>query len=244
MENNLNVIFIPNNSDNYCYYCYKDGLFEEGFFVDVSEADKAIEFATELGITPKYLLTTHKHWDHSSGNAQMMSQFPELKVLVGAKDASGKNKISLASKKSICTDPVSDGLTFETGGMTINCMHTPCHTKGHICYYVTVEGENNQIVRSKEETSGYSQVTGFSKAAFTGDTLFIGTTGKFFEGTAKQMHSNIERLTALPEDTMIFPGHEYTVKSLQFCKSMDQENQKLDQVLEESQELVSEGNLK
>ena len=139
---------------------------------------------------------------------------------------------------------MSDGLTFETGGMTITCMHTPCHTKGHICYYVTVEGENNQIVRSKEETSGYSQVTGFSKAAFTGDTLFIGTTGKFFEGTAKQMHSNIERLTALPEDTMIFPGHEYTVKSLQFCKSMDQDNQKLDQVLEESQELVSEGNLK
>ena len=107
MENNLNVIFIPNNSDNYCYYCYKDGLFEEGFFVDVSEADKAIEFATELGISPKYLLTTHKHWDHSSGNAQMMSQFPELKVLVGAKDASGKNIINLSrSLLIICTTTI------------------------------------------------------------------------------------------------------------------------------------------
>lgn len=232
MSSGLKVIFIPNNSDNYCYYCYKDDI-DAGFFVDVCESNKAIDFANTLGITPKYILTTHKHWDHAGGNKDMHKAYPDLKIYGGEKD-----------HVDACTNPVSDGDTFSIGGMDIKCLHTPCHTKGSTCYFVTSDGgeeSKEELQRGKNDKTYHSEVSGFTKAAFTGDTLFIGTVGKFFEGTAKDMHGNLEKLHKLPEDTMIFPGHEYTIASLDFCKKMDSNNEKLESVYEESQKLLDEG---
>jgi glyoxylase-like metal-dependent hydrolase (beta-lactamase superfamily II) len=57
---------------------------------------------------------------------------------------------------------VGQGAVVTVGGLTVRCLSTPCHTSGHICYYVT-QGEE--------------------RAVFTGDTLFLGGCGRFFEGT-------------------------------------------------------------
>jgi len=64
---------------------------------------------------------------------------------------------------------------------------TPGHTKGHIVYYMPEE-----------------------KALFTGDTLFNLCIGGLFEGSPTEMRSSLEKIKALPNDTLIFPGHEYT----------------------------------
>lgn len=48
-----------------------------------------------------------------------------------------------------------------------------------------------------------------------GDTLFVGGCGRFFEGTAKQMVHNMKRIGGLPEHTLLYVGHEYTVKNLE-----------------------------
>ena len=68
----------------------------------------------------------------------------------------------------------------------MKCLFTPCHTTGHICYYITSEGEED-------------------KAVFTGDTLFIGSCGRFFEGTADQMYKSLGKLAALPKETVSAP---------------------------------------
>ncbi|KAM7276916.1 hypothetical protein ACFE04_018782 [Oxalis oulophora] len=87
------------------------------------------------------------------------------------------------------------------------------HTKGHISYYVT-------------ENEGEDQ------AVFTGDTLFIAGCGKFFEGTAEQMHQSLcVTLGSLPKPTRVYCGHEYTVKNLQFALTVEPENTKLQQKL-------------
>jgi hydroxyacylglutathione hydrolase len=59
------------------------------------------------------------------------------------------------------------------------------------------------------------------RCVFTGDTVFIGGCGKFFEGAANQMLSNMDLFTGLegkeaffPEDTLIFCGHEYAAPNL------------------------------
>lgn len=71
--------------------------------------------------------------------------------------------------------------------MNVKCLFTPCHTTGHICYYV-----------SKNED-------GFQPAVFTGDTLFISGCGRFFEGTADQMYNAlITILSKLPGNTVKF----------------------------------------
>ena len=62
-------------------------------------------------------------------------------------------------------------------------MFTPCHTTGHICYFFTGGGDTPSV--------------------FTGDTLFLGGCGRFFEGTADQMHEAlVGKLAKLPDETV------------------------------------------
>ncbi|CAM9478359.1 unnamed protein product [Ectocarpus sp. 6 AP-2014] len=105
------------------------------------------------------------------------------------------------------TRTVKDGDTLRVGGITVKCIHTSGHTMGHICYYAT-EGEQ--------------------KAVFTGDTLFVGGAGRFFEGTPEEMqHSLCDKLGKLPPETLVYCGHEYTSSNYLFAQSLDPENEDL-----------------
>ncbi|KAJ3313524.1 hypothetical protein HDU76_002623 [Blyttiomyces sp. JEL0837] len=60
---------------------------------------------------------------------------------------------------------------------------------------------------------------------FTGDTLFVGGAGRFFEGTAKDMHMNVQKMASLiPGNTLIWPGHEYAFGNLTFAKALEPSN--------------------
>ena len=66
----------------------------------------------------------------------------------------------------------------------MKALHTPCHTQDSICYYFQ---------------------DGDQRAVFTGDTLFIGGCGRFFEGTPEEMHKALNKtLAELPDDTKVF----------------------------------------
>ena len=63
-------------------------------------------------------------------------------------------------------------------------------------------------------------------ALFTGDTLFIGGVGKFFEGSPEDARDTLFRVIgSLPDDTLVFCGHEYTVSNLEFAVIVDPENE-------------------
>ncbi|KAJ3526101.1 hypothetical protein NM208_g11349 [Fusarium decemcellulare] len=94
------------------------------------------------------------------------------------------------------------GETFKLGDITVKGVHTPCHTQDSICFFME---------------------DGSDKAVFTGDTLFIGGCGRFFEGSAAEMHEALnKRLAALPDDTLVYPGHEYTKSNVKFAASVSQ----------------------
>ena len=80
-------------------------------------------------------------------------------------------------------------------------IHVPGHTKGHICFHFYKE-----------------------KLLFTGDTLFSLGCGRIFEGTYEQMFSSLNKIKAMPPDTQIFCGHEYTLNNSKFCIKHDSEN--------------------
>jgi len=67
---------------------------------------------------------------------------------------------------------------------------------------------------------------------FCGDTLFACGCGRIFEGTPVQMYTSLQKLAALPDDTRIYCGHEYTLKNLQFAKQVEPENRLIAQRLE------------
>uniref|UniRef100_A0A0R3S212 hydroxyacylglutathione hydrolase n=1 Tax=Elaeophora elaphi TaxID=1147741 RepID=A0A0R3S212_9BILA len=106
------------------------------------------------------------------------------------------------------TNKVRDGDIFKIGELDVKCLYTPCHTTGSICYYVT-------------DANG-------DKVVFTGDTLFIGGCGRFFEGNATDMDSALnEKLGSLPNDTKVYCGHEYTVDNLKFAHSVEPKNDEI-----------------
>lgn len=88
------------------------------------------------------------------------------------------------------------------GNVAIRALHTPCHTQDSICYY------------AEDKTSG-------DKVVFTGDTLFIAGCGRFFEGNAREMdHALNTVLGGLPDETLVYPGHEYTKSNVKFVESV------------------------
>ncbi|OJJ51021.1 hypothetical protein ASPZODRAFT_127017 [Penicilliopsis zonata CBS 506.65] len=104
--------------------------------------------------------------------------------------------------QAVTTTPKHDE-TFKIGErITVTALHTPCHTQDSICYFMQ---------------------DGDQRVVFTGDTLFIAGCGRFFEGNAKEMHVALnEILASLPDDTKVYPGHEYTKANVKFCLSVSQ----------------------
>jgi len=90
---------------------------------------------------------------------------------------------------------------------TSRCLATPCHTKDSICYYVTDSSSDDQ-----------------PGGVFTGDTLFVAGCGRFFEGTGSEMVAALEYLGSLPDETLVYNGHEYTQDNLAFGKHVDPAN--------------------
>ncbi|PNS17598.1 hypothetical protein CAC42_2993 [Sphaceloma murrayae] len=100
------------------------------------------------------------------------------------------------------TKTPSHGDVFNVGSIKVKALHTPCHTQDSICFLFE---------------------DGNDRAVFTGDTLFIGGCGRFFEGTAEEMHKALnETLAALPDDTKVYPGHEYTKSNVKFAVTVAQ----------------------
>jgi hydroxyacylglutathione hydrolase len=99
------------------------------------------------------------------------------------------------------TDLLDDKQQFDVAGIGVKALHIPGHTLGAVAY--VAEG-----------------------AAFTGDTLFAAGCGRLFEGTPAQMYESLNlTLGALPDDTRIYCGHEYTVNNLRFAESLEPGNQ-------------------
>ncbi|KPX17350.1 Hydroxyacylglutathione hydrolase [Pseudomonas syringae pv. delphinii] len=80
----------------------------------------------------------------------------------------------------------------------------PGHTLGHIAFY-------------------HEDAT--APLLFSGDTLFAAGCGRLFEGTPGQMHTSLERLAALPDSTLIYCAHEYTLSNLRFAQAVEPDNQ-------------------
>eukprot|EP01119_Soliformovum_irregulare_P016388 TRINITY_DN4725_c0_g1_i1.p1 TRINITY_DN4725_c0_g1~~TRINITY_DN4725_c0_g1_i1.p1 ORF type:complete len:258 (-),score=55.11 TRINITY_DN4725_c0_g1_i1:35-808(-) len=103
---------------------------------------------------------------------------------------------------------VKDQDTLKVGDLSVKVHFTPCHTSGHVLYEATTGSEPG--------------------ALFTGDTLFIGGCGRFFEGTADQMnHALNEVIASLPDETRVYCGHEYTEANLKFAVSVEPNNDAL-----------------
>lgn len=95
---------------------------------------------------------------------------------------------------------VGGGDVVKLGETQFEVIESGGHTLGHIAYFDAAD-----------------------RIAFVGDTLFALGCGRMFEGTAEQMWSSLQRLTALPDETRVYCAHEYTAANARFALSVDQD---------------------
>jgi hydroxyacylglutathione hydrolase len=96
---------------------------------------------------------------------------------------------------------VREGDTVSLGPLEAVVLEVPAHTAGHIAYHLPSE-----------------------ELIFVGDTLFAMGCGRLFEGTAEQMHVNLQRLAQLPPQTLVYCAHEYTLSNARFAVTVEPGN--------------------
>lgn len=192
----LRVQLVPMFTDNYSYLCWREGS-ADAFVVDPAEPSAVRAAAAEHQVTLSAVLTTHKHADHAGGNEELAADIDSLHVVGPKAEADHIPCINRA---------VEHDEQFDAAGVTLTALSTPCHTRGHAMYFVP------------ESESGGAPVL------FSGDTLFVGGCGRFFEGDAADMHAALDIVRALPPSTRLYCGHEYTLSNLMFAATLEAGN--------------------
>jgi hydroxyacylglutathione hydrolase len=139
----------------------------------------------------------------------------ELKGLYGARVTGPEAE---ADRIPGLTRPVAEGSRFDFAGHPIEVIETPGHTLGHITYYLPDDD-----------------------LAFTGDTLFSLGCGRIFEGDPQMMWESVSKIAALPGDTRVYCGHEYTLSNARFAATVEPENEALKARIAEVEALRAEG---
>ena len=100
--------------------------------------------------------------------------------------------------------PLAQGDVIDVLGRRFTVIDIPGHTAGHIAYHHAASDG--------------------APVLFCGDTLFSAGCGRLFEGTPSQMHDSLSKLAALPAQTLVCCGHEYTLSNLKFAQAVEPAN--------------------
>jgi hydroxyacylglutathione hydrolase len=176
--------------------CYIAGCPETkaGAVIDPGgDPERILSEVERLGLSIKYVLNTHAHFDHTDANGAIvratgatLALHPlDLPLL---KASGGAALFGLQADPSPLPDlELQDGDELEVGTLRFQVLHTPGHTPGHVCFYEQAEG-----------------------VLFDGDVLFQRSIGRtdLPGGSYQQMMDSIQRvLFALPEETVVYSGH-------------------------------------
>ncbi|HEX5479000.1 MAG TPA: MBL fold metallo-hydrolase [Dehalococcoidia bacterium] len=157
------------------------------------EPGEILAMAREMGVSIKYIANSHGHIDHVLGVAGIR-EATGARFLLHPADAEMVRNTSESAKRWMGAEipnppppdaPLADGDEIDIDGVKLHVLHTPGHTPGSVCFYA------NGVV-------------------FAGDTLFAGSIGRTdLPGGDydQEMGSIVERLLALPDDTIVLPGH-------------------------------------
>ncbi|MBW2323920.1 MAG: MBL fold metallo-hydrolase [Deltaproteobacteria bacterium] len=178
----------------FCYIVGDDSSKTCALIDPAAEVGKILRETENLGLKVTQVINTHGHSDHTGGNAQIIAA-ANASLLIHQLDAKRLGKITtrtfsriLGGKGSPPADRLlEDGDTIDIGEQSLKVIHTPGHTMGGICLY----------------TPGH---------VFTGDTLFVGAVGRTDLGGGSfflLIQSIKEKLYSLPDDTIVWPGHDY-----------------------------------
>ncbi|UCE16015.1 MAG: MBL fold metallo-hydrolase [Candidatus Bathyarchaeota archaeon] len=179
--------------------CYVVGCTEtrEGLIIDPGfetdlEAKRVMKEIDQLKLRVRYIVNTHGHFDHTTGNG-IMKKLTGVPILIHEYDApmladSTKNLPMLSGLRTASLSPADqmlyDGDVVQIGSVTLKIIHTPGHSRGSISLLGT-------------------------DTVFTGDTLFAGSIGRtdLPNSSYEEIMLSLKKLVTLPDYMKVYPGH-------------------------------------
>ncbi len=192
---------LPAFADNYIW-ALRAPAGTDCLIVDPGDPAVVQAWLARNGLTLRAILLTHHHLDHIGGVPALRA--PGVQVIGPRHDnISGLDR---QMDEGECID-------FPWLGATFTVLEIPGHTAGHIAFFGAIANRQNNPGNHDQQ-----------RLLFCGDTLFSGGCGRLFEGTAAQMSTSLARLAALPADTLVCCGHEYTAGNLRFAAVVEPDN--------------------
>ena len=213
----MNVEILKSSlSDNFFFLIADDQ--GRAALIDPVDGEQAVEVVRQRGFELTHLLNTHFHPDHVAGNPDVMQAFPEALLVAGEGDAKAIDQQFRRGPK--VRETVVGGDVVEVGGLSLEVLDTPGHTPGHISF---LHGHH----------------------LFSGDTIFVAGAGNCrFGGDPGVLFATFrDVLRGLPDEMLIYPGHDYSARNAEFLLSIEPEHSEAQTVLEEAQEAHEAGRL-
>jgi hydroxyacylglutathione hydrolase len=198
----LAVLTVPAFKDNYLWLIH-DGV--HAAVVDPGDGEPILEALRTNGLTLTAILLTHHHADHIGGVPRLLEH---AKLQHADVPVFGPRNDGIAA----VTHPLGEGDRVQVPGLglSLSVLDVPGHTLGHIAYVRDQVPETDDV-----------------HWLFCGDTLFGAGCGRLFEGTPAQMADSLGKLAALPDDTLVYCAHEYTLSNLRFAEAVEPDNRAL-----------------
>lgn len=179
--------------------------------VDPCESSAVMNSLNEHNMNLTTILITHHHWDHTGG-------ISDLKKKTGC-EVIGADKRRIPAIDRV----VDDKHVLTIGNIEIHVIATPGHTNTSVCYYIPASNENEHNI------------------LWTGDTLFAGGCGRILECNARTMFDSLLTLASLPDDTLVYCGHDYTLENYEFAITIEPDNKAVKQRLQEIKQTITTG---
>ncbi|MBI2184566.1 MAG: MBL fold metallo-hydrolase [Thaumarchaeota archaeon] len=186
-------IIVAEPLQNNVYLLVEEKSSEAAVIDPAMGSDAVLAKLSELNIQLQYIINTHGHFDHTADNAPLQKA-TGAKISIHREDA---YRLEQDSREALSYMPIippkskadillQEGDELKLGEVAIKVLHTPGHTEGSSCFHL--ESDNT---------------------IFTGDTLFAGTCGRtdFIGGDPSKMVESLSRLSTLPRDMKVYPGH-------------------------------------
>lgn len=198
----LHIHTIPAFEDNYFWLLQPNLQAPSVYILDPGSAAVVQAYLQQHQLHLQGILLTHHHHDHIDGAAELSRQYQC--PIYGPRSA----------RIPQVTHYLGEGDVLPLGSLCAKVLALPGHTLDHIAYLI----EPAPHIPALQ-----------TPLLFSGDTLFGAGCGRIFDGSAALLYEALQRIAALPDNTLVYGGHEYTLANILFALTIEPHNSALQQ---------------